>query len=91
MPGKVLVDPQRPHALRLRCGTPKAHHLHRVLRDVLAAGRRRVAAGADADGVGHATLGQIARPDGTMQLTVDGYPMYTYVGDSKPGRPRARA
>jgi predicted lipoprotein with Yx(FWY)xxD motif len=37
-----------------------------------------------------ATLGQIARPDGTMQLTVDGYPMYTYVGDSKPGQAKGQ-
>jgi predicted lipoprotein with Yx(FWY)xxD motif len=32
-----------------------------------------------------ATFGVLHRQDGTAQLTVDGYPMYTYVGDSKPG------
>jgi predicted lipoprotein with Yx(FWY)xxD motif len=37
-----------------------------------------------------ATLGQITRPDGTMQLTVDGFPMYTYVGDAKPGQAKGQ-
>lgn len=32
-----------------------------------------------------ATLGAITRPDGSKQLTVDGWPVYTYVGDSGPG------
>jgi predicted lipoprotein with Yx(FWY)xxD motif len=32
-----------------------------------------------------ATFGVLQRQDGTAQLTVDGYPMYTYVGDTKPG------
>ena len=32
-----------------------------------------------------ATFGVIKRSDGTSQLTADGWPMYTYVGDSKPG------
>jgi predicted lipoprotein with Yx(FWY)xxD motif len=32
-----------------------------------------------------ATLGVLHRQDGTAQLTVDGWPMYTYIGDSKPG------
>ena len=32
-----------------------------------------------------ATFGVLHRQDGTAQLTVDGYPMYTYVGDTKPG------
>jgi hypothetical protein len=26
------------------------------------------------------------RSDGSTQLTVDGWPMYTYAGDSKPGQ-----
>jgi predicted lipoprotein with Yx(FWY)xxD motif len=33
-----------------------------------------------------AHLGTIKRSDGTSQLTVNGYPMYTYVGDSKAGQ-----
>jgi predicted lipoprotein with Yx(FWY)xxD motif len=37
-----------------------------------------------------ATLGEITRPDGTTQLTVDGYPMYTYVGDAKPGQAKGQ-
>ncbi len=32
-----------------------------------------------------ATLGVLKRPDGTRQLTVDGFPVYTYVGDQAPG------
>ncbi len=32
-----------------------------------------------------ATLGVLDRGDGTKQLTVDGYPVYTYVGDQAPG------
>jgi predicted lipoprotein with Yx(FWY)xxD motif len=32
-----------------------------------------------------ATFGVIHRQDGSTQLTADGWPMYTYVGDSKPG------
>lgn len=32
-----------------------------------------------------ATFGVLHRQDGTAQLTVDGWPMYTYVGDAKPG------
>jgi predicted lipoprotein with Yx(FWY)xxD motif len=47
-----------------------------------------VAAGATAPKAGAgvtATLGVLHRSDGTAQLTVNGWPMYTYVGDSKPG------
>jgi predicted lipoprotein with Yx(FWY)xxD motif len=32
-----------------------------------------------------AKLGELTRDDGTKQLTVDGMPMYTYVGDSAKG------
>jgi predicted lipoprotein with Yx(FWY)xxD motif len=31
------------------------------------------------------TLGELTRPDGSTQLTVDGLPVYTYVRDSGPG------
>jgi predicted lipoprotein with Yx(FWY)xxD motif len=30
-------------------------------------------------------LGAIKRSDGSMQATFDGHPLYTYVGDTKPG------
>jgi predicted lipoprotein with Yx(FWY)xxD motif len=32
------------------------------------------------------TLGTITRPDGTVQATFDGHPLYTYVGDSASGQ-----
>jgi predicted lipoprotein with Yx(FWY)xxD motif len=32
------------------------------------------------------TLGTIKRSDGTTQLTYDGHPLYTYVGDTAPGQ-----
>jgi predicted lipoprotein with Yx(FWY)xxD motif len=32
------------------------------------------------------TLGTIRRADGTTQATYDGHPLYTYVGDSRPGQ-----
>jgi len=31
-------------------------------------------------------LGMIRRPDGGLQATYDGHPLYTYIGDSRPGQ-----
>ena len=36
-------------------------------------------------GVNSAMLGTIKRPDGTTQVTYAGWPLYTFVEDSKPG------
>ncbi|OII59798.1 hypothetical protein BJP40_12705 [Streptomyces sp. CC53] len=36
-------------------------------------------------GVDPALLGVLTRPDGTKQLTVDGWPMYRYAKDAEPG------
>jgi predicted lipoprotein with Yx(FWY)xxD motif len=45
--------------------------------------------GADAqptlDGVDAKLLGNLVRPDGTKQLTVDGWPVYRYIKDMLPG------
>ena len=34
------------------------------------------------------TLGTIRRPGGVTQVTYDGHPVYTYIGDSGPGQAR---
>ncbi|MEU0663497.1 SCO0930 family lipoprotein [Streptomyces lavendulocolor] len=36
-------------------------------------------------GVDASLMGEITRADGTKQLTIDGWPMYRYIKDSKPG------
>jgi predicted lipoprotein with Yx(FWY)xxD motif len=33
-------------------------------------------------------VGTIRRTDGTEQLTYNGHPLYTYIGDSAPGQAR---
>ena len=35
-------------------------------------------------GVDSKLIGTVTRPDGTKQLTVKGWPLYTYIGDKKP-------
>jgi predicted lipoprotein with Yx(FWY)xxD motif len=45
---------------------------------------------AGATGKVTAHLGSIKRSDGSTQLTVDGYPMYTYVGDSAAGQDKGQ-
>jgi predicted lipoprotein with Yx(FWY)xxD motif/nucleotide-binding universal stress UspA family protein len=37
------------------------------------------------------TVGTITRSDGTIQATYNGHPLYTYLGDTAPARPRATA
>ncbi|MGW7004468.1 hypothetical protein ACWGCW_17015 [Streptomyces sp. NPDC054933] len=36
-------------------------------------------------GVDHQLVGSVTRPDGTRQLTLNGWPLYRYAGDGKPG------
>jgi predicted lipoprotein with Yx(FWY)xxD motif len=37
------------------------------------------------NGANGAMLGTVKRTDGTMQVTYNGHPLYTFVGDKKPG------
>jgi predicted lipoprotein with Yx(FWY)xxD motif len=37
-------------------------------------------------GIDPELVGTVDRADGTKQITVDGWPVYTYVGDTKPGQ-----
>jgi predicted lipoprotein with Yx(FWY)xxD motif len=41
-------------------------------------------------GVDRRLLGKVERADGTLQLTIGGCPVYTYVGDRKPGQINGR-
>jgi predicted lipoprotein with Yx(FWY)xxD motif len=40
----------------------------------------------DLEGVEAAAVGLVRRGDGSYQLTIDGWPLYRFVGDAKPGR-----
>ena len=58
--------------------------MHRQLRGRLAAAGR---AGQGARGRAHAgPLGTISRPGGGKQVTINGYPIYTFSGDKSPGQ-----
>ncbi|WP_247685619.1 hypothetical protein [Micromonospora sp. C31] len=39
-----------------------------------------------ANGVADDKVGTVTRQDGTRRLTLDGWPLYRYVGDGKPGQ-----
>ncbi|MET9802531.1 SCO0930 family lipoprotein [Streptomyces sp. NPDC006368] len=41
-------------------------------------------------GVDASLMGEVARADGTRQLTVDGWPMYRYAKDTKPGEAKGQ-
>lgn len=43
-----------------------------------------------AAGTAASLLGEVARPDGTKQLTVAGWPMYRYAQDAKPGEAKGQ-
>jgi predicted lipoprotein with Yx(FWY)xxD motif len=38
------------------------------------------------EGIDADLVGTVTRDDGTKQLTVDGWPVYTYIGDKQPGQ-----
>lgn len=38
------------------------------------------------EGIDEELVGTVLRSDGTRQLTLDGWPLYTYIGDEKPGQ-----
>jgi len=42
----------------------------------------------DARGLDRDDVGTVRRDDGTLQVTVDGWPMYRFVGDKGPGQTR---
>jgi predicted lipoprotein with Yx(FWY)xxD motif len=44
-----------------------------------------------ASGVDAALVGTITREDGTRQLTIDGWPVYRYAGDRRPGQWKGQA
>jgi len=54
----------------------------RQLRRVLAAGKRPATASPGLPG----RIGAITRTGGSRQLTYDGHPLYTYIGDTAPGQ-----
>jgi predicted lipoprotein with Yx(FWY)xxD motif len=83
-PGKILVDAQGRTMYAFAADSKgKSNCTGSCLQywPAVPAGTKMPAAAAGVT----ATFGVLHRQDGTAQLTVDGWPMYTYVGDSKPG------
>jgi predicted lipoprotein with Yx(FWY)xxD motif len=39
----------------------------------------------DLQGVARSAVGMVQRPDGSSQLTIAGWPVYRYAGDTTPG------
>lgn len=38
-----------------------------------------------ARGIDSSLIGTVTRPDGTKQITLNGWPLYLFAGDSRPG------
>ena len=75
---------RRPDALHLHRGLGRHVHLCRRLRDRVAARDRHRRSPAVPAGVSGA-LTTFARPDGSMQLALNGMPLYYYAKDTKAG------
>lgn len=45
----------------------------------------------DVSGIDKSRIGLVVRPDGTRQLTLDGYPLYRFAGDLRPGETRGES
>ena len=71
-----------PHPVLVRPRHLDEFRVYRVMRRVLATGRRRPHGRPGVTG----RLGTIKRPGGGLQATYDGHPLYTYIGDSGPGQ-----
>ena len=72
---------QGPHALQPERREERQIHLHRLLHDTWPP--LLVAAGTKPNGP--VKLGTIKRPEGKIQVTFKGLPLYTFDGDSKKG------
>jgi predicted lipoprotein with Yx(FWY)xxD motif len=42
------------------------------------------------DGIDQALLGSVVRPDSTRQVTIAGWPVYRYAGDTAPGEAKGQ-
>jgi predicted lipoprotein with Yx(FWY)xxD motif len=76
--GRTLYHDSAEQRNVVRCTGPCAT----VWPPLLISGSAKPAAGA---GVNKALLGTVKRPNGTMQVTYRGLPLYLYSGDKKPG------
>jgi predicted lipoprotein with Yx(FWY)xxD motif len=82
--GTILVDPQGKTLYLFEADKPNVSHCTGVCLQYWPVVAATAAAPLSPSGV-TATLGSITRSDGSKQLTVDSWPVYTYRGDTAPG------